>query len=74
MFFRSHEIMPMVPPTSTRRKRTDQPHLFLRPPDRIAWEQLPPASRDEVRKLFVQIFVARGASQGPAGKEEADHE
>jgi len=64
----------MVPTNPARKKRSDQPHLFLRPPERPAWDQLPPASRDEVRKLLVQLFVAQGVGHVAAAEAEADHE
>ena len=64
----------MVPTNPKRRKRSDQPHLFPRPPDRPAWDQLPPGSRDEVRKLLVQMFIARSVGDAAAVEEEADDE
>ena len=64
----------MVPPHHKRQRPSEQLDLFRRPPDRPAWDQLPPPNRDEVRKLLVQLFIAYGASSVAVVQKEAGHE
>jgi hypothetical protein len=64
----------MVPPLPIRRPPSEQLDLFRPLPDRPTWDQLPPPSRDEVRRLLVQLFVACGTGSVAAAEREADHE
>lgn len=59
----------------SRRNRSVQPSLFLRPPNRPIWNQFPEQNRQEAQRLIAQMFIAQiTRGQDLPADEEAGHE
>ena len=62
------------------RNTSQQPSLFLRPPEGPRWDQFPDPCRREVKRLLIEMFVAHVVSgpqaqaAGLATEREGAHE
>ena len=57
------------------RERSEQLNMFLRPPNRPTWGELPHQCRQEAQRLIARMFVDQitAGADAPAD-QEADHE